>query len=116
VIKLKRILLTIVLISIIAGSSMVNAAVSAITVTPTLTFSGTTAHCSVSIIEIGKNIEATLELWQGTTLVDSWSSSATSYLVISKNHSAISGLSYTLKVSGTIDGVPFLGNSVVKVC
>ena len=75
---MKRILLKIVLVSILASSSMTSAAVRAISVTPTLTFTGTTAYCSVRINEVGKQIEATLELWQGTILVDSWSGSATS--------------------------------------
>ena len=115
-IQLKRILLTIVLVSILASSSVMSAAVRAISVTPTLTFTGTTAYCSVRINEIGKQIEATLELWHGTILVDSWSGSATSYWVIARNHSVISGQTYTLKVSGTIDGIPFTGNSVTKTC
>gem|GEM_PF-4737959 len=65
---MKRILLTIVLVSILASSSVMSAAVRAISVTPTLTFTGTTAYCSVKINEIGKQIEATLEPWQGTNL------------------------------------------------
>ena len=81
VINLKRVLLTIALVSILASSSVMSAAVRAISVTPTLTFTGTTAYCRVSITEIGKEIEATLELWHGT-----------------------------------IDGVPFIGNSVTKTC
>jgi len=60
---------------------MMSTAVRAISVTPNSDFSGTTANCSVRINEIGKQIEATLELWQGT-----------------------------------IDGVPFTGNSVTKTC
>ncbi len=113
---LKRILLTIVLVSIISNSMMVSAAIRTTMVTPTLTFTGTTAYCRVSITEIGKDIEATLELWQGDTLIDSWSGSATSYLVIAGNHSVISGLTYTLEVTGTIDGVAFTGTPVIKTC
>ena len=83
--------------------------------TPTLTFTGTTTHCRVSITEIGKSIEATFELWQGNTLVDSWVGSET-YLVIAGNHSVISGQTYTLKVTGTMDGIPFTGTPVTKKC
>ena len=41
-------------------------------VTPKLSFDGTTANCEVSINELGKEINATLELWCGSTLMDSW--------------------------------------------
>ena len=39
---------------------------------PQLSFTGTTAECSVNIREFGKRIEATMELWEGRTLLDSW--------------------------------------------
>jgi len=116
VIFLKRILLTIVLVSMMANSMMVSAAIRTTIITPTLTFTGTTAYCRVSITEIGKDIEATLELWQENTLIDSWLGSATSYLVIAGNHGVISGQTYTLKVAGTIDGVAFTGTPVIKTC
>jgi len=85
-------------------------------ITPTLTFSGTTATCEVRISAIGKEIDATLALWYGDTLVDSWSKSATSLLFISETHTVIRGRTYTLKVSGNIDGVAFTGLPVSATC
>ncbi|MCD8192370.1 MAG: hypothetical protein LUD55_06235 [Oscillospiraceae bacterium] len=82
---------------------------------PVLSFSGNTAQCSVRIIENGK-ISATLELWQGNTLIDSWEGSGTSYLSISGSHTVTSGKTYTAKVSGTANGVEFTGTSESKVC
>ena len=76
------------------------------TLLPTLTFDGATANRSVSITALGKPITATLELWQGSTRVASWSDSATSRLIIDEDYSVDKGKTYTLKVSGTIDGKP----------
>ena len=44
-------------------------------VKPTLSFSGTTAYCDVMVSEANTYVEVTLELWRGTTLIDSWSAS-----------------------------------------
>lgn len=83
---------------------------------PSLSFSGTTANCYVSITALGKPITATLELWHGSTCVDSWTGSATSRLIISQKCSVADGETYTLKVSGTIDGVSFTGTPVSGTC
>lgn len=83
---------------------------------PTLSFDGTTANCSITIMSIGDPITATLELWQGSTRVASWSDSATSRLIISEECSVTKGQTYTLKVSGTIDGVFFTGTPITETC
>lgn len=71
-------------------------------ISPSLEFDGTTANCKVVIISSGDDIDATLELWRGNTLVDSWPGEGTSYVSISGNCSVTKGVTYTLKVSGTI--------------
>ena len=83
---------------------------------PSLTFNGTTANCSITIIDIGKPISAVLELWHGSIRVAAWSGSATSRLIISEECTVTKGETYTLKVSGTISGVSFTGTSVTGVC
>ena len=85
-------------------------------VTPTLSFSGTTANCSVSITEIGKPINATLQLWHGNTLIKSWSGNGTNHLIISGTCKVMRGQSYTLKASGTINGLPFTGTVITRIC
>ena len=76
-------------------------------VEPSLSFTGTTANCSVSITALGKTISATMELWHGSTRLASWSDNGTSLLSLSETYPVVSGLSYTLKVSGTIGSAPF---------
>lgn len=82
--------------------------VEAASFTPRLDFTGTTANCYVRIRAMGKQITATMELWHGTTLVDSWSGSGTNSLTLNETHSGcVSGWTYTLKINGTIGGVAF---------
>jgi len=88
----------------------------ATTARPTLSFSGTTANCSVVITSYGDDIEATMELWRGATLVDSWSDEGTSMLTIKGSCTVTKGVTYTLKVSGTADGVSFSTPNVSKTC
>lgn len=80
----------------------------AATFTTDLSFTGSTASCLVSIKQPGKKITATMELWHGTTLVDSWSGTRTNSLILNESHSGcVSGWTYTLKINGTIGGVAF---------
>ena len=92
-----------------------NTVYAAQTVQPTLSFSGTTANCSVTIRAKGKAIDATLELWQGSTMVASWHKTGTSSVTISETYNCTSGVTYTLTVTGTIGGqtiiaIPVTGN------
>lgn len=83
---------------------------------PTLTFEGTKAKCEVTIIRSGKEIDATLSLWNGNTLIASWPGSGTSAVYIDGTCNVIKGQTYTLKVTGTADNVPFDEQSVTKTC
>ena len=82
---------------------------------PTLSFNGTTASCKGTVMGSG-SIEATLELWSGSTKLTSWSDSGTGFLLISETYSVSHGVSYTLKLTGTVGGVAFPESSVTKVC
>ena len=81
---------------------------------PTITVFGNTAKCKAVITFYGKYIEADLELWQGTTLVGSWSNSGTGSVTVSGNATIVHGLTYTLTVSGTADGLPFTPQSITR--
>ena len=75
---------------------------------------GSTVRCEGNVSYWGRAINATLELWQGGTLVASWSKTGTNSVTISETCSFTSGLSYTLKLSGTVDGVGFTPQSITK--
>lgn len=86
-------------------------------VTPYLSFSGTTACCELNITaNAASTIEATMELWRGSTFIESWTDSATTRLYMNENHSVSKGESYTLKAYGTIDGVSFTAAEITKTC
>lgn len=81
---------------------------------PTMIISGNQATCGITIRASGKEIDATLELWQGSTLIASWTDCKTGFLAISGTSTVTNGLTYTLTVSGTINGIPFTPVSVTK--
>ena len=81
---------------------------------PRMTIAGNTATCSVKINAAGKEIDATLELKQGSTVIESWSDTATGSLTLSGTATVTSGVTYTLTISGTIDGVAFTPKSITR--
>lgn len=84
--------------------------------TPKLSFSGTTANCSAAITSPDDEISATLTLWRGNRVIDSWSETATSAVLISGSCTVTEGLTYTLRLTGTIDGTPIQVVSVSGTC
>lgn len=85
-------------------------------VIPKLSFEDTTANCSVTIAAPGKEIKATMTLWYGSQIVDSWSGTATSALFLSGSTQVVDGRMYTLTVTGTIGGEAFYAESVSGTC
>ena len=83
---------------------------------PNLSFNGTTAHCYISVTDWGKEIDITLELWNGSTLVHSWSDNGTTQVIINDYSPVVSGYTYTLLVTGTIGGVPINCMPVTDTC
>ena len=81
---------------------------------PSITVSGNTATCSATVTFVGKNIDATLELWQGSTLVASWNKTGVSIVSFSEPVTITHGLTYTLTISGTANGVAFTPQSTTK--
>lgn len=97
-------------ISVNAADSRIN------NITPVLSFNGTTANCEVEVYALGNSIDATMELWSGSSLVASWHKSGASIVLLNGSCTVTKGKTYTLKTYGTIDGVRFTGPSVSKTC
>lgn len=91
------------------------ASMESVRVYPSLSFNGTTASCNAWIIEPSQ-IQATLELWQGNSLVASWSGSQYGALQIGGTVTVSHGLAYTLIVSGTVGGETISSMPVTKIC
>lgn len=83
---------------------------------PVLSFSGTTANCSVLVTSPTKQINVTLSLWQGNILIDSWSGSGTTVVSVQGTASVVKGRTYTLQATGTVDGEPINAAPVTRTC
>ena len=78
-----------------------------IAVIPDITFNGTEATCTVQITgdRTTDNIAATMKLWQGQTLIATWSGNGTGILSLSKTATVARNKTYKLTVAYTVNGV-----------
>lgn len=78
----------------------------AVTTSPVLRFDGTTAICAVEISgdKATDRISATMELYQGRTLIDRWTASDTGVLYMEETTDVETNKTYTLTVRCTING------------
>ena len=83
-------------------------------VEPNMVVTGTTVKCTGQVKQIGASIDATLELWQGSTLIESWNKTGSTIVAFSETETIVHGLTYTLTLSGTINGVPFTPRSITR--
>lgn len=85
---------------------------------PSLSFSGTTAYCSVVCRgdKTTDSISATLTLYQGSTEIDSWSNSGTFRVPVSGSCNVTSGVTYRLKLSWSVNGVSQPDVEVTNTC
>lgn len=90
--------------------------ISEIAVNSSLSFSGTTANCYGTVTDLDKYIVATMTLSQGGTVVGSWSGSGISVVNLSGSCKVTKGKTYSLVISGTVDGVSFTTTPIVKTC
>ena len=106
---MKRIISLVMALTLFAVLCMPVSAMDARSVNPQLmlSFDGTTAICQAVIISAGDAITATMVLKQGNHVVDSWTVSGTSVVQLNKECSVTKGVTYTLELTGTADGVPF---------
>lgn len=102
----KRLWLAIAAITIMLTISAQALEPRTISAIPSLSFSGTTAYCSVICkgMSASDKIDVTLTLYQGKTALNSWSGSGTGRVDVYGEHEAISGKSYELVASYSVDG------------
>lgn len=90
--------------------------ISEIAVNSSLSFNGTTANCYGTVTDLDKYIVATMTLSHGGTVDGSWSGSDYSVVNLSGSCKVTKGVTYSLVISGTVDGVPFSTTPIVKTC
>lgn len=113
--KIIATLLTVILVVALAATAYA-APARAASINPTLSFSGTTANCKVTVSEFNKEITVTMSLWDGKTCIASWSDSGKSIVSMSKSCAVEAGKSYTLQVSGTVGGSPISATPLTRTC
>ena len=102
----KRIICMMLLITMAFVVPVNAASTRAITVVPDIEFDGTEATCTVRIVgdRTTDKIEATMELRQGSRLIDDWSASGNGFLEISKTATVARNTTYTLTVEYSVNG------------
>lgn len=85
---------------------------------PFISFSGNTATCNVTITVNSQEdkVVAEIELWQGNNFVTSWEDSSTGTLRFEETAQVVSGKTYTLKVTFTVNGGPQHSASASGTC
>lgn len=84
---------------------------------PTLSFNGTTAVCECTVRgSNGDEIEVTMTLYQGSTLIAAWSDSGTRRVDMEKTKTVTKGKTYTLTVEATVNGKDIPETSVKGTC
>lgn len=85
---------------------------------PFISFKGNTATCNVTInVDSQKDkVVAEIELWQGDNFVTSWEDSSTGTLRFEERAQVVSGKTYTLKVTFTVNGGPQHSTSASGTC
>lgn len=80
------------------------AQVRAISTTPSLSFDGTQANCTVSIYanNSSEKISAIVKLWNGSTCLKTWSASGTGSLSFYQTATVKKGQTYKLEVSYSV--------------
>ncbi len=79
-----------------------------------LSFSDGKAICKCTINYTDKTIKATMKLYSGTALAGTWYGEAVGSLTVTGRKVVVSGRTYTLKVTATVDGRPISIPSVTK--
>lgn len=94
----KNIIMLLTLFAFMVSVVSVHAAPRTISIKPSISFDGTTAKCSVSVVadKMSDSVSATLVLWDGSKVIDSWTAAGTGYLLFSDTAQVVEGRRYTL--------------------
>lgn len=112
--KKKLVVLVLVLVLLFGITIPIFASTASVSSQLRFSINGTTATCKFKVTDPGKYINATMELWQGSTFITSWSGSGYSIVNLSETYTVLSGVTYTLKGYGTSGGVSFTAPDITK--
>ena len=104
---MKKRVLALILVLAFALSITAFAAEQMTKIQPSLSFSGTTAHCGVTVTDIGSEITVTLELYYGSSKLKTWTGSGANAVYVGGDYGVVDGETYVLVAYGDVDGTPF---------
>ena len=115
---MKKMALLLALVLILCTPTTAYAATRELSISHSLSFSGTAAICRVTVVgdKASQHIQVTMKLMYGTIQVASWSGSGYGYVYLDKSATVFSGRTYTLVVEVTMDGVVKDPVYVTKTC
>lgn len=87
-------------------------------VAPSISFSGTTATCKVSVRgdSTSDSISLTAKLWKGSECIATWTASGTGTLNFSKTKTVEKGSTYKLTADATVNGTKLPTASATGTC
>lgn len=114
----KRIFPIVLLLALLLSTQAFAASPRIITIRPAISFSGTTANCRVTVSgnHGTDQIKATVILWDGNKVIESWYPTGTGSLLFSDTATVTKGKTYKLSVDVTIDNVEYDTVSVNGTC
>ena len=116
---MKKIALFLAIILVISAPLTVHAAEPRIlSIYPGISFNGTTAECSVTVVGdyTTDEIDVVIKLWRGSTCVKTWYDSGDGYIFWEGTATAVKGKTYTLTADVTINNVTKPRVSVSGTC
>ena len=104
---MKRYFCILIAVALVLSISCYAVSTRAVYAYPTLTFNGTQATCKATIIgqSTTDSIAATMYLYRGSTLIDSWSASGTGVLRMEGFATVSRNKTYTLTVNYSVNGI-----------
>ena len=114
----KRVLALTLVLALVLGISAQAAQTRSYQISPSLSFTGTTANCAVVVYGEDNNdaISITAKLYQGSTCVKTWNTSGTGVVQLSKPVAVEKGKTYKLTADVTINGVKQATKSTTATC
>ena len=117
--NLKRRILVFLIVTLIFASMPIYALANTsriIVVTPTLSFTGTTANCSLHVTAnyLSDEIDAVIKLWDGSTCLKTWTATGTGVLVFSDSYEVTWNREYTLTADVEINDISRPRVSITK--
>ena len=104
---MRKVAMSLAVIMVLLLPMTAHAASRSIGIVPNLSFSGTTANCTVRVVadSFSHEIEATIKLWQGSTCVATWEEEGKGILSFSDTATVTKGKTYTLTVDAIVNDV-----------